>query len=57
MNYYELNYDVFLVVVFSELRRGTSLTLLEDTVEIRDIVEATMIAYFYNRHSAIGKQS
>ena len=37
MNYelnYELNYDVFLVVVLSELRRGTSLTLLEDTVEV-----------------------
>ena len=52
-----LNYHMFLVVVLSEFCRRTPFTFLEDTIEIRDIVETTMIANLYNRHSAIGKQS
>lgn len=51
-------YDyVFLVVVFPELRRRTALAFLEDTIEVRDVIETAMIAYLYNSHSTIGKQS
>ena len=57
MNYYELNYNVFLVIILPELRRCTPFTFLENTVEIRDIVKTTMIANLYNCHSTISKQS
>ena len=48
---------MFLVVVLSKLRRRTPFTFLEDTIEIRDVIETTMITYLHNSHGTVGKQS
>ena len=52
-----LHYHMFLVVILPELRRRTPLAFLEYSVEIRDIIESAMIAYLYNSHGTVGKQT
>ena len=53
----KLHYYMFLVVVLPKLSRCTTLTFLEYSVEIRDVVESAMIANLHNCHSTVGKQS
>lgn len=45
------------MVVGTELGGGAVLTLSEDTVEIADVVEAAMVAYFDDGHGAICQQT
>ena len=53
----DLHYHMFLVIILPELRRRTPLAFLEYSVEIRDIIESTMIANLHNSHGTVGKQS
>jgi hypothetical protein len=41
----ELNNDLTLVVVVAESRGRTPFLLFEDTVEVADVIEATIVAY------------
>ena len=53
-----LSYDhVLFVIVLAELSRSASSSFFEDTVEVRDIVEATAVANLHHSHSAIGKHT
>lgn len=45
------------MVVGAELCWGAVLTFAEDTVEITDVVEAAMVAYFDDGHGAVCQQT
>ena len=48
---------MLLVVILTEFRGRTSFTLLEDTVEIADVVEAAGVAHFDDGHGTVGKET
>lgn len=48
---------MFFVVVLAEFRGCTTLAFLENTVEVRDVVEATGVANLDNGHGTVGKQA
>lgn len=49
--------DMFLVIILAELRRCAAFAFLEDSVEVRDVVEAASVADLYYCHGRVCQQT
>lgn len=49
--------DLALVVVVAEGRRGATLLLLEDAVEVADVVESALVAYLRHVDGAVHQEA